>query len=240
MDLDRSSPVPLYFQVAQALQAAITCGEIPPGSQFSNEIELADRLSLSRPTMRQAMQYLVEQGLIVRRRGIGTRVVQPKVHRPLELTSLYDDLERSGRTPTTRLVRMEVVEADSNTAILLGVAPGDAVTNLERVRSAGGVPIARMTNAIPVSIIELDPAALEGGGLYQRFRSSGITLHSATQAIGARSATVGEARLLEQPKGTALLTVQRTTHDDRGRIVEYGDHVYVASLYSIEVHLRTA
>lgn len=99
---DRSSPVPLYFQVATHLENAISSGVIPPGTLFENEIQLAEDMGLSRPTMRRAMQTLVDKGLIVRRRGIGTRVVQPKVRRPLELTSLYDDLTHSGATPRPR------------------------------------------------------------------------------------------------------------------------------------------
>ena len=81
--VDRSSPVPLYFQVAQHLEHAIDSGALPPGTLLLNEIALADALKLSRPTMRRAMQTLVDKGLVVRRRGIGTRVVQPKMRRPL-------------------------------------------------------------------------------------------------------------------------------------------------------------
>ncbi|MCW2756646.1 MAG: transcriptional regulator, partial [Nocardioidaceae bacterium] len=84
--VDRASPVPLYFQVAQHLEHAITSGTVPPGTLLSNEIQLADEMGLSRPTMRRAMQHLVDKGLVVRRRGIGTRVVQPTVRRRLELS----------------------------------------------------------------------------------------------------------------------------------------------------------
>src|SRR3712207_9491502 len=66
---DRGSPVPLYFQVAQHLEDAIGSGEIPPGTLFPNEILLADQIGLSRPTMRRAMQHLVDKGLVVRRRS---------------------------------------------------------------------------------------------------------------------------------------------------------------------------
>ena len=71
--IDRSSPIPLYFQVAQALQHAIEDGKLPPGSRLDNELQLADDLGLSRPTMRKAMEYLVDQGLLIRRRGSARR-----------------------------------------------------------------------------------------------------------------------------------------------------------------------
>ena len=71
--VDRSSPVPLYFQVAQHLEQMIESGELPMGTRLENEIDLADQLGLSRPTMRRAIEYLVGRGLLVRKRGIGTR-----------------------------------------------------------------------------------------------------------------------------------------------------------------------
>jgi DNA-binding transcriptional regulator YhcF (GntR family) len=100
--VDRTSPVPLYFQVAQHLERAIAGGELAPGTRLENEIMLADQLGLSRPTMRRAIQYLVDRGLLVRKRGVGTQVVQSKVRRPVVLTSLYDDLDKSGQRTRSR------------------------------------------------------------------------------------------------------------------------------------------
>src|SRR5919202_894278 len=114
--LDRNSPVPLYFQVAQALQAAIEAGRLPPGSRLDNEISLADELGLPRPTMRRAMEYLVDKGLIIRRRGVGTTIVQPKVRRPLQLTSLYDDLAAGGQQPSSRVLSLGIAPAPAEAA----------------------------------------------------------------------------------------------------------------------------
>src|ERR1044072_8995680 len=89
--LDRSSPVPLYFQLATQLEAAIDRGDLAAGARLDNEIELADRLRGARPTMRRAIQELVSKGLLVRKRGVGTQVVQGGLKRRVELTSLYGD-----------------------------------------------------------------------------------------------------------------------------------------------------
>src|SRR5690606_15067728 len=99
--IDRSSPVPLYFQFAQQLQHLIESGVLTPGTRLENEISLADRFGLSRPTMRQAMQHLVDKGLLSRKRGVGTRVITDRVRRQGELTSLHEDLRREGRHPRT-------------------------------------------------------------------------------------------------------------------------------------------
>lgn len=235
--LERSSPVPLYHQVSQQLEHAIVSGALPPGTLFENEIQLADQFGISRPTMRRAMEHLVDNGLIVRKRGIGTRVVQPKVRRPLELSSLFDDLTRTGEQPTTELLDLETIEADAELAHKLGIPEGSAVTHLARLRSARGEPIAKMTNYLPASLIEFEPADLEQRGLYSLLRSAGIVLHSATQTIGARSALAAEARLLNEPSKAALLTMQRVTYDDHGTVVEYGTHIYSASRYTFEINL---
>jgi GntR family transcriptional regulator len=236
--VDRASPVPLYFQVAQHLERAIESGELPPGARLDNEIQLAEQLGLSRPTMRRAMQYLVDRGMLVRRRGIGTQVVRAKVKRPVELSSLWDDLSSSGQQPTTTVLANTAEQASGEVARSLGVAEGTPVTVLERLRFARGEPLARLRNYLPPGLVPaLADEALQRQGLYQLLRSSGVTLHAAAQTIGARAATQAEARLLGETKGAPLLTMERTTYDDQGRAVEYGTHIYRASRYSFELAL---
>lgn len=237
LSVDRSSPVPLYFQLAQQLEAAIEHGTLTPGSLLGNEIELAGRLGLSRPTVRQAIQSLVDKGLLVRRRGVGTQVVHSQVKRPLELSSLYDDLEAAGQRPATRVLANALEPASAEIAAALGIAEGTEVHRVERLRLAHGEPMAYLCNHLPTGLIDLDSSLLEATGLYRLMRAAGITLHSARQSIGARSATAEEAGRLGEPEGAPLLTMQRTTFDDTGRAVEFGSHTYRASRYSFEFQL---
>jgi DNA-binding GntR family transcriptional regulator len=231
--------VPLYFQVSQFLEQAIVNGDIPNGTLFENEVQFAEQLGLSRPTVRSAMQHLVDKGLIVRRRGVGTRVVQPKVRRPLELTSLYDDLAGTGQEPTTRVMELGTQPAGDEIAPFLRVDPEEEVLRVVRLRSARGNPIAKLTNYLPQRVGEFTEADLERRGLYELMHSRGIQFHSATQTVGARTATAAEANLLGEPRGAALLTMQRVSFDDRGHVVEYGTHLYAASRYSFEIDLLT-
>ncbi|HKN99463.1 MAG TPA: GntR family transcriptional regulator [Pseudonocardiaceae bacterium] len=237
--VDRSSPVPLYYQVAQVLERAIEAGDLVPGDRLENEIALAGSLGLSRPTMRRAIQYLVDRGLLVRKRGIGTQVVHRAVRRPIELTSLYDDLAREGRHPTTEVLRLDEVPASDTVARVLGVAAGSPVVVMERLRHADGEPLALLRNHLPAGIVPLTEETMRANGLYRSMRTAGIRLHLASQVIGARSATAAEARLLTEPRGAPLLTMRRTAYDDTGRVVEYGDHVYRASVYSFEFVLAS-
>ena len=150
VELDRSSPVPLYYQLAQAIEAAIRDGELSPGDRFENELALAKRLTLSRPTTRRAIQELVDKGLLVRKRGVGTQVVQNPVHRRVELTSLFDDLARAGQEPTTQLLDYRVGAPDEEVARELSLAEDREVVSIHRLRCANGEPLAVMTNHLPV------------------------------------------------------------------------------------------
>ncbi len=117
---NRSSRVPLYFQIAARIEEAIRSGALPAGARLENEIALSERLDLSRPTVRRAIQELVDKGLVVRRRGIGTQVVHGDVTRQVELTSLHGDLERAGQKPSTQLLLREATNATPQVAAALG------------------------------------------------------------------------------------------------------------------------
>ncbi|HEX3785724.1 MAG TPA: GntR family transcriptional regulator [Pseudonocardiaceae bacterium] len=232
--IDRNSPVPLYYQVAQVLEQAIESGELAAGARLDNEIALAESLGLSRPTMRRAIQYLVDRGLLVRKRGVGTQVVHRAVRRGIQLTSLYEDLAGEGRDPQTEILQLDTAPATDTVAHQLGIPEGEQVLRLERLRYADGEPLALLRNYLPAGLVSVTAESLRQTGLYQLMRATGIRLHLASQVIGARSATAAEARMLKESRGASLLTMSRTAYDETGRAVEYGDHIYRASLYSFE------
>jgi DNA-binding GntR family transcriptional regulator len=237
IELDRNSPVPLYFQVAQHLEHLIACGELAPGTRLENEIGLADRLRLSRPTMRRAIEYLVDRGLLVRKRGVGTVVVHAKVQRPVELTSLYDDLASTRRDPRTRVLSFAIEPAPDALALDLGIPEGTPVYVFERLRCAGPEPLALMRNHVPAALLPMTAEDLETRGLYNLLRGHGVNPRIAKQSIGARAATAAEARALGERKGAPLLTMVRSAYDDQGRAVEQGNHIYRASRYSFDLTL---
>jgi DNA-binding GntR family transcriptional regulator len=237
VEVDRNSPVPLYFQVAQHLEQMIESGDLPTGTRLENENGLADRFGLSRQTMRRAIGYLVDRGLLIRRRGVGTEVGHAKVRRQVELTSLYDDLAKTRRSPRTQVLSFAVEPAPDEVAAELGLPTGTEVYVFERVRYAETEPLALMHNYVPVSLLRLSAADLEEQGLYNLFRRSGINLRMAKQSIGARASTAAEARALGGGKGGPLLTMVRVAYDDQGRAVEHGNHIYRASRYSFDITL---
>jgi DNA-binding GntR family transcriptional regulator len=237
LDIDRSGPIPLYYQVASSLERAITDGTLPPGSRLENEVALGERLGLSRPTIRRAIQELVDKGLLVRRRGVGTQVVHGRVTRNVEFTSLFEDLERSGQSPQTQLLSAEKRVADEAAAEILGVEVGSPTLFLRRLRLADGVPLALLENTLPEPFANIDADSLTRHGLYKILRSRGVNMRVAKQTIGARQATAEEARLLDMPERSAVLTMNRTAFDNSGRAVEFGRHCYRPDLYSFEITL---
>jgi DNA-binding GntR family transcriptional regulator len=234
--IDRSSPVPLYHQLAEQLEAAISGGTLKPGDPFENEVALADRLSLSRPTVRRAIAELVNQGLLVRRRGVGTTVANRMVHRKVELTSLYDDLVREGRTPRTDLLSLETDAVHEPAALALDLPPDTHLVAMVRLRYAGDAPLAIMRNWLPQEIgAGLTTERLCAEGLYALLRERGIRPTVARQRIGARNATAAERRLLHSSKSEPLLTMTRSAYDSDGKPIEYGNHCYRADQYAVDV-----
>ncbi|MFM6849444.1 MAG: GntR family transcriptional regulator [Terrabacter sp.] len=235
--IDRETPVPLYHQLAEQLSAAIGSGTLQPGDAFENEVAMAERLGLSRPTVRRAIQELVAQGLLLRRRGLGTTVAGRQIHRRAELTSLFDDLRRDGAgDPRTEVLTHEVT-TDDVAAAALGLPADTTLLHLVRLRLNGDQPLAILRNWLPPAYSDISRAELEKDGLYAMLRSRGGKPVVAHQRIGARQPSASERRHLGLTPSQPVLTMTRTAFDAVGGPVEYGDHCYRAQDYSIEVML---
>jgi DNA-binding GntR family transcriptional regulator len=237
LSVDRTSPVPMYYQLAEQFETAIRSGALPAGTYLDNEVSLAKWLGLSRPTVRQALMYLSNKELVSRRRGHGTVVLQEKVSRRVGFTSLYDDLMRENRNPVTRVLRAEVVPASDVVIEALDLKANQSVLHLERVRYADEAPIALMHNFLPADLIQVSKSDLEEHGLYSLLRDAGVRLGEARQRISAKNASATEARLLDETRGAALVTMELVACDVSGKPVEFAQHVYRASRYSFSTTL---
>ena len=240
-DLNRSSAVPLYRQLAQQLQRAIATGELAPGSRLGNEIELAQLCGVSRPTTRRALAELVGQGLLVRRRGVGTQVVRGRIDRPVKLSSLFDDLDRTGQCPRTRVWVNEVIPGSDEVCARLRLPRRQSVLHLRRVRLVGDEPLAILENYLPDNvgavahgIGQADPAAI---GLYQATAGGGS---AAVRREAAHRGTRGNPRGMPLARRTGRQSGadgRRLTHDDSGHVVEWARHAYRPDRYAFTVTL---
>ena len=198
---------------------------------------MADRLGLSRPTVRRAIQELVSQGLLLRRRGLGTTVAGRQIHRRAELTSLYDDLRREGAgDPRTEVLTHELT-TDEVAAAALGLPSETQLLKLVRLRLDGDRPLAILRNWLPPAYSDITRTELENDGLYALLRARGGKPVVAHQRIGARQPSTSERKHLGLTPSQPVLTMTRTAFDAVGGPVEYGDHCYRAQDYSIEVML---
>lgn len=236
IELDHSSPIPLYHQISEPIKELILDGTIPPGAKLEDELSMASRLGVSRPTARRALQSLVDLRLVVRKRAVGTIVAPKEIHRQVKLSSLYDDLKDSGQKPTTRVISYEEVEASQEIAEDLRLEEGQTVIKVVRLRLANGEPLAIMTNYLPSEVAPTEKE-LRSGGLYDAMRSHGHEVVSASQTISARKASSEEAEILQESRGAAILSMRRIAYNQSGVPIEIGDHVYRASRYRFTVSL---
>lgn len=234
--LERESTVPLYQQIAEPLTKLIMSGAIEPRRLIEDEVSLAQRLDVSRPTARRALQELVSSGLLVRRRGVGTRVTPTHVHRQIGLTSLNADLEAAGYVTRTEVLNYQVQLADEDQAARLACDIGDEVVVIERLRWINDRPLGIMHNTIPAPVAP-SLTELTQKGLYACLSERGVRLATGAQTIGARVASEREANLLAIATGAPLLSIERTAYDASGDIVEFGRHVYDATQYNITIPL---
>ena len=237
--LERNSPVPLYYQLARYIEHAINVGDLAPGDRIENELSLTSRLGLSRPTARQAIQELVNKGLLVRKRGVGTQVVRSQFRRDERLSSLNEDLAKAGKTPSTVLLDYSVgpLRDEIRDAVDSADVDGADFIQIRRLRLADEVPLAVLTNYLPARY-DLPAEDLRSRSLYTCLNALGVHLKIAHQQISARLLTEEEAELLQERTPAACLSVDRLAYDDVGRFVEFGRHIYRPDYYSIQSSLQ--
>ncbi len=227
-----------------ALLAEIADGRPGPGERLGAERELAERLGVSRSTIRAALADLERNGVIRRTRGRagGIFVAERKVERDLtSLAGLPAYLRRQGFQAAARVLSTTTMEADADTAAALELAPGSLVLEVVRVRLADGEPISLERALFPA---ERFPDMLDrslGGSLYELLETHyGIAPGEAEERIEVVAAGAAEARLLELRRGAPLLAVARTAWDADGRPFERSHDLFRADRARIVVRARSA
>jgi GntR family transcriptional regulator len=236
--LDRSSPLPLYYQLRNALLQQIESGSLVPGDTLPTERELIDRFGVSRITVRQALNSLTADGLLYRQRGLGTFVRKNRIEQELSsLTGFSEEMLSRGLVPGTKLISAETVTADSPLAAKLSIAPGQKVFRMVRLRLADGEPMALDVSCVPADIGErLRREELEEA-LYTLLGRMGIELDWGDQAIQAAPADDLMAHYLGVKKGTPVLLMERVVSATDGRVTEYSRTAYRSDRYTYRVRL---
>lgn len=235
----RASGLPLYIQIAEALESAVTRAELPLTSALPSEHELAQALGVSRPTIRQALTYLEQRSVLYKRRGVGTFRAPHTIARPPRLSSLYDELLERGSVPVTRVLQVRQLPAPEAIARDLHLPCGAPLVLIERLRSVDERPIVFHTNYLSLDGRPApDRAALEQGSLYAILRARyGIELTLASQDVTARTASPSERKHLQLGSGACVLVAQRVSFDAAGRGIEWAVNVYPPGTQTFRMRL---
>ena len=211
-----------YAALAAALRQRIVGGEWPPGTALPAETSLAGEHGVALGTLRRALELMAEQGLIERQHGKGTFVRGGLLGAPM--LRFFRFGAGDGEVPQSRILARQSVVASAEVARRLGIARGDPVLRLERLRSLGGQPrlLEEIWLVLPLfAELATLPLAEWGDLLYPLFAERcGVAVARATDEITFAPLTARQLRALELPPGHPGVAVTRQAYDLAGRCVE--------------------
>jgi GntR family transcriptional regulator len=208
------------------------------GTAIPSERQLSADLGVSRLTLRAALDDLAREGYLVRRRGSGTYVQQPKISQELTITSFSDDMRRRGMVPGSRTLSMTTISAGARLGRFLNVSPSEQIVVVKRLRLADGETMAIETLHIPKALVPgLTPNAL-AGSFYELLQDRyGVVIAGGTQAIEPTVTNEEESAALGVPLHSPAFLFERTSRDEAGRTVEFVLSVYRGDRYRIVTEL---
>ena len=223
--IDRRSYIPLYVQVKDALRDAIESGGGRPGEQLPGEPELCRLFDVSRTVIRQALRDLELQGLIVREKGRGTFVAEPKFHEGLfqELTGFYADMAAKGRPPVSHVLTQEIIPASRPIGGFLKLKQGTPVVHIDRLRFVDGEPLVLVATYLPAARCPgLEAVDFTRRSLYECLETDyGLVIDRGRRVLEAVSAGEYEAGLLGVKKGAPLIHLDSISYLADGSPIEY-------------------
>ncbi|GAA4345059.1 GntR family transcriptional regulator [Actinomadura sp. NPDC048955] len=209
------------------------------GDALPSERRLAEELGVSRPTLRQAIDGLVADGLLDRRHGSGTYVAQPRIAVSLTMTSFTEDMIRRGMKPGGRVLSFRTETAGARIGRRLALSPVEEVFTIRRLRMADEAPMAIETLYLPRALLPgLRRSDLEGRSFYDLLRGNGVEIASGTETIEPTVTTAEEAAELGVPVHMPAFLFERITRDAGGRPLEYVRSLYRGDRYRLELDLR--
>jgi len=239
--IDRFSKLPYYQQLYEILLGKIQRREWQPGDMIPPESELIEEYQVSRNTVRQVLEKLVNDGLIYRQRGRGSFVSHPTLEQAMtRIVSFTEDMHQRGFAPGTRVLSTDLIPAEEEIANQLDIPVGEQLVCLRRLRMADGEPMSIEESYL---IHKYCPDILEHDYALEPLRrvlesEFGIRIASAKQVIQAIQAPPDLANLLEISPGAALLLITRVSFSQGKIPIEFLRIHYRADRYSLfnELH----
>jgi len=205
------------------------------GDAIPSERSLSHELGVSRLTLRAALDDLVREGRLTRRRGSGTFVAEPKVAKGMTITSFSDDMRLRGLTPGSRTLEFRTIPAGARLGRILHVSPSEPVLSVKRLRLADGEPMALELLHVPESLFRgLTGRDLEESSFYDLMVSRyGIEILGGTQTVEPTVTNEEESAALGVPLHSPALLFERVTHSATGEIVEFTSSIYRGDRYRL-------
>lgn len=242
MSIDRATPIPLHFQIANDLRKAIKQGRWSVGDTLPTDKELMEKYGVSITTIRHAMASLVNDGLLERRPGKGTFLIRDMVEETLgQPTGFFEEMAVQGLQGSQRILEMRPFKITNNDLAVvpqLNIFAADKVYLIESVQLIYDKPVNYLRSYWPYEYgKELRPEELTHEGIYEQLNKKfGVIVTEADQKITAAIAGPKEARLLDIKEGAPILKAVRIGYADN-RPVELSFNAYRADRYSYTVHL---
>lgn len=243
LPLERSSGVPLYYQIQQQLIRQIHSGTFQPGQPIPSLQEIAARLGVSQMTARQAIRALCDLGLMYSRQGKGTFVSGIKHERNFrQVLSFTEEMKARGSMPSSRVLSFRIQPGNRDVTTALGLSPGQKIVRLRRVRLSDGLPMGIECSCLPQQICPdllttFNPAA----SLYQELAEHyGIRMEVTDEVVEVGKATAEEGKLLKVSPGSPVFLFTRTSYGENGKPIEYVKSTYRGDRYRIVQRLTRA
>ncbi len=237
--IDKSSPVPAYAQIGEAIRSLLKPGTIPAGTPLPSERVLCEHLGVSRMTLRQACNSLEREGLIESHRGRGTFVAPRRLlKKQQEMRSFSEEIRGRGQTPSSRLLVFRSIKQSGADRDFFGLPETELIYEVERVRLGDDVPIALERMHIPQYLCpNLDRFNLASNSIYKILEENyGLRLAHCTEQISAASPSKAQRQFLQAPPNGVVLVVNRRTYSDQETPVELATTTYRGDLYTAVVH----
>ncbi|MBT1173482.1 GntR family transcriptional regulator [Bifidobacterium sp. MA2] len=235
---------PLYEQVSSFFKQRIRSGALQPGDKIPPETALSAELGISRTTIRQAMDVLVSEGLIVRQRGRGSFVASPKMRRPLNhLYNFTENMRELGAEPESIVLDCAVEPASPELEQKLELPQRQKrVFRLRRLRCADTTPILLEDTCIPYYLCPgIEQIDFASHSLYQTLSGRyELNLHHATETIEAILIGADDARLLDCTTPAPGYRITRTSRLDTGLVYEYTESVTNAERCMFQMELYSS
>ena len=242
--LERSNPLPLYYQLKEVLKQQIRAGHLAPHTAIPSEPELVAQYHVSRATVRQALTELVHEGLLYRQHGRGTFVCEPRVQQNIsELTSFSEELRRRGKRPGGLLLVSELSRGSQTVRSRLRLTDEEQVVRLERLRTADDVPVAYQVDYLPhpraAGVYQRAKETAEGS-LYAVMATEGLNPYIAEQSFKGDLPSQREAELLRIATDDPGLRLFCTSFDETGAPIAYTEAFDPVSLDEVQFTLRVS